>query len=100
MRYGGTHGPIGGDVTDLIATEGYAVSAVVLNAPDRLHGLQVFFSRVRNGGLDLEDTYRSEAYLDVPADSPTLGGSGAWIVGVQGRWARDEVRGIGLYMLP
>ena len=97
---GTMHGPIGGIVTDFIAKEGYAVSGLVLNAPNRLHGFRVIFSRVNGGRLDLKDSYQSEPYLDLPADSPTIGQTGQLAVGLRGWWARDEVRGIGLYLLP
>jgi len=97
---GEMHGPIGGYVTDFIAKDGYAVSGLVLNAPNRLHGFQVIFSRVVGDRLDLEDSYRSEPYLDLPQGSPTIGQTGQLAVGLRGWWARDEVRGIGLYMLP
>jgi len=97
---GEMHGPIGGVVTDFIAKEGYAVSGLVLNAPNRLHGMKVIFSRVAGDRLDLGDSYQSEAYLDLPDDSPTIGQTGQFAVGLRGWWARDEVRGIGLYLLP
>jgi hypothetical protein len=60
----------------------------------------VIFSRVKGDRLDLTDSYQSEPYLDLPDDSPTIGQTGQFAVGLSGWWARDEVRGIGLYLLP
>lgn len=56
-------------------------------------------SRVGADGVYLEDSYRSEPCLDVPPVASVLGGTGEWVVGMQGWWARNEVRGIGLYLV-
>jgi hypothetical protein len=99
---GRMHGPIGGPVTDLIAKDGYAVSGMVIHAPNRSEGIRVIFARVRDdgSGLDPTDTYESETYLNVPGDAPTLSTEGRLAVGLRGWWARDEVRGLGFYVRP
>jgi len=99
---GKMHGPIGGPVTDLIAKDGYAVSGLVIHAPNRSEGIRVVFAKVAGdgSGLDLNDTYESDTYLNVPEDAPTLSTGGRIPVGLRGWWARDEVRGLGLYVRP
>lgn len=97
---GQVHGPVNGKVTEIMAKDGYAISGLALNAPGRMHGLQVMFAKVRGDHLDLRDNYKSEAYLDVPAGSPTLGQDGQFVIGLRGWWAKEEVRGVGLIVLP
>ena len=97
---GRMHGPIGGPVTDLVAKDGYAVSGLVIHAPNRTEGIRVVFAKVTDdgSGLDPADTYESDAYLNVPEDAPTLSTEGRLAVGLRGWWARDEVRGVGMYV--
>ena len=98
--FGERHGPIGGPLTEFRAKNGYALSGFVLHAPHRIEGFQAIFSRITDDGVDLEDSYTSDKYLLLPPDSPTLSTGGKLAVGLWGWWARDEVRGIGLYKLP
>ena len=99
---GQRHGQPIGDTTEFLAEEGYAVSGLLLHAPHRIEGFRIIFSRIRDDGLgfDPNDGYASEKFLAVPEGSPRIDTDGKLAVGLWGWWAKTEMRGIGLYLLP
>ena len=99
---GQRHGQPIGDTTEFLAEEGYAVSGLVLHAPQRIEGFRILFSRIRDDGLgfDPTDGYASEKFLLVPEGAPRIDTDGKLVVGLWGWWAVTEMRGIGLYKLP
>ena len=99
---GQRHGQPIGDTTEFLAEEGYAVSGLVLHAPQRIEGFRILFSRIRDDGLgfDPTDGYASEKFLLVPEGAPRIDTDGKLVVGLWGWWAKTEMRGIGLYLLP
>jgi len=99
---GQRHGQPIGDTTEFLAEEGYAISGLLLHAPHRIEGFRILFSRIRDDGLgfDPTDGYASQKFLLVPEGSPRIDTDGKLAVGLWGWWAKTEMRGIGLYLLP
>lgn len=99
---GQRHGQLTGETTEFLAEEGYAVSGLVLHAPHRIEGFRILFSRMRDDGLgfDPTDGYVSEKFLLVPEGSPKIDTDGKLAVGVSGWWAKTEMRGIRLHVMP
>jgi hypothetical protein len=81
----------GGNPTDLIAKDGYAVGAITVKAGTRVDGLSVTFMRVKaNGMLDPRDGYPSAWFGGTGATKEiTLGGTGKAVVGLTGRSGLD-----------
>ena len=62
LKLGEWRGKVDGQVVDLIAREGYAVSNVGMGVGSYVDSIQVEFARVTRTGLDLADTYSSKRY--------------------------------------
>ncbi|MFM7075199.1 MAG: serine/threonine-protein kinase [Planctomycetaceae bacterium] len=99
---GQRHGQVIGETTEFLAEEGYAISGLLLHAPHRIEGFRILFSRIRDDGLgfDPTDGYVSEKFLLVPEGSPKIDTDGKLAVGLWGWWAKAEMRGIGLHVVP
>jgi hypothetical protein len=71
----------------VIAREGYAVGAVNVDAGRYVHAVQIVFMRIGSDGrLDPSDRYTSDWLGFRTEKSPTtIGGTGAVVLGVQGR---------------
>ncbi len=81
------------------ARQGFAVSALNVNAGLWIDGMSVTFARSSNGKLDLKDTYPSDYFGGKGGERSVLGGNGMTVVGVTGR-RNDEnaATGIGLLL--
>ena len=99
---GKRHGQQVGETTEFLAEDGYGISGLVLHAPHRIEGFRILFSRIRDDGLsfDPSDGYVSEKFLLVPEGSPRIDTDGKLAVGVSGWWAKTEMRGIRLIVVP
>lgn len=93
---GKRQGHIRSNVTELRAKEGYAVGeirgGIIGDGGGRLSGIQLVYMRVTSSGLDEGDGYESPVYLRL--DTATIG-DGRPIVGLFGRWAKEEFRSLG-----
>ena len=60
----------------------------------------VFYINRAGQKLDPQDAYLSPAYLAMIEGFHMVGGDGTPVVGVFGRWAKQEQRGLGLIQAP
>jgi len=92
-------GPELANVRTLLSPMGQAISAVRYERiSDRIVGIQLQFSNIQNGVLDLETSYWSEMYLREGETSSTIG-DGRPFVGIGGRQSKQELREIELAVL-
>lgn len=83
----------------LKAKQGYAVSALHVNAGLWLDGMALTFAKVNNGKLNLNDNYQSPYYGGNGGNRSVHGGNGMLVVGVIGKRASDNsANGIGLLL--
>jgi hypothetical protein len=83
----------------LKAKQGYAVSALNVNAGLWLDGMSLTFARLNNGKLNLNETYPSPYYGGDGGGRSVHGGNGMLVVGVIGKRASDNsANGIGLLL--
>lgn len=82
------------------AKQGYAVSAMNVNAGLWLDGMSLTFARVNKGKLDLNDTYPSPYYGGPGGGRSIHGGQGMLVVGVIGKKnaGDNSANGIGLLL--
>lgn len=97
---GERHGPIGFPLPEFRAREGFAVSGILIEAAHSIEGLGVSFSRIVGDGLDVEDSHASDQYLLILDNATLLSTGGTPAVGLWGWWARDELRGMGMFRMP
>lgn len=70
----------------VVAKQGYAVGAIQVDADECVRAVRIAFMRIEGDRLDTKDSYVSE-WLGTPtgADSTTINGGGAKVLGVHGR---------------
>jgi hypothetical protein len=87
---GHTHGTPEGGFQEILAKPGYAVAGIVGKRSTRVDGFKVIFMRVAGPLLDPRDSYTSKWIGGtVPGEEVTLGGDGAYVVGIFGRYGAD-----------
>ncbi len=100
--YGGqegeVHGQASADRHELIAKPGYALGALQVRGGDRILAFQAVFMRVNGPVLNPADRYESGWIVGDGTGTVTLGGTGAPIVGLQGRRGND-IDAVGLVFL-
>jgi hypothetical protein len=69
----------------VVAKDGYAVGALLVDADQFVNAVQVVFMRISNGQLQPDDSYQSD-WIGTPTGRPAkqLGGSGAKVLGIHG----------------
>lgn len=83
----------------LKAKNGYAVSALNVNAGLWLNIISLTFARMNNGKLNPNDTYQSPSYGE-PGGSPSVhGGNGMNVVGVIGKRSKGDNSACGIGLL-
>lgn len=83
----------------LKAKNGYAVSALNVNAGLWINIISLTFARMNNGKLNPNDTYQSPSYGE-PGGGPSVhGGNGMNVVGVIGKRSKNDNSACGIGLL-
>ncbi len=90
---GKTFGDISPPIKEVVAKPGYAVGGILSSGAEgatRGKAFKVVFMRIAGTGLDTADTYQSPWLGEKgPGAEAKLGGDGSYIIGIQGRSAKE-----------